>query len=197
MEILKIFEQRRSIYNLDNTTLLEQSEINKLIETCLKQAPSAFNSQSARLIILYNSAYQKFWDKTLEILKPLTPPDKFAQTSQKIKSFARGIGTILFFEDNTTLKNLQTQYPLYADNFSKWSLQSNGMLQYMIWTALNNQNIGASLQHYNPLINEMVQKEFSAPKNWELLAQMPFGGIATPAEEKTFLPLSLRLKIFD
>ena len=197
MEISKIFEQRRSIYSLNNTSNLTQPEINKLVENCLRNAPSAFNSQSSRLIILYSSAYQKFWNKTLEILKSLTPPNKFSQTAQKIHSFQQGIGTILFFEDRGIVQNLQQQYPLYADNFLKWTMQANAMLQYMIWTALAEKNIGASLQHYNPLVDEMVQKEFSVSKNWELIAQMPFGGIEQSAQIKTFAPISSRLKILS
>ncbi|MBP5398832.1 MAG: nitroreductase family protein [Alphaproteobacteria bacterium] len=197
MEISKIFELRRSIYSLNDKSNLTQSEINKLIESCLKNAPSAFNSQSSRLIILYDSAYQNFWNKTLELLKSLTPPEKFSQTSQKINSFQQGIGTILFFEDREIVKNLQQQYPLYANNFPKWAIQANAMLQYMIWTTLAEKNIGASLQHYNPLVDEMVQKEFSAPKTWELIAQMPFGGIEQPAQAKTFEPISSRLKILS
>ncbi|NFV72581.1 nitroreductase, partial [Clostridium botulinum] len=34
---------------------------------------------------------------------------------------------------------------------------------------------GASLQHYNELIEEDVKKEWNIPNNWKLIAQMPFG----------------------
>lgn len=197
METSKIFTTRRSIYSLNDKIDLDRAEINKLVENCLKQAPSAFNSQSSRLIILYDSAYQKFWNLTLQLLKPLTPPDKFAQTTEKISAFQQGLGTILFFEDSTIIQNLQRQYPLYADSFPKWAMQSNAMLQYMIWTALAEKNIGASLQHYNPLVDNLVKTEFHAPKTWELIAQMPFGGIAHPALPKTFEPIAPRLKILS
>lgn len=51
----------------------------------------------------------------------------------------------------------------------------------MVWTALANSDIGANLQHYNPLIDDAVRQAFNIPNNWELVAQMPFGGIgATP-----------------
>lgn len=197
METSQIFTARRSIYSLNDKVDLDRAEINKLVENCLKQAPSAFNSQSSRLIILYDSAYQKFWNLTLQLLKPLTPPDKFAQTTEKISAFQQGLGTILFFEDSTIVQNLQRQYPLYADSFLKWAMQSNAMLQYMIWTALAEKNIGASLQHYNPLVDELVKTEFHAPKTWKLIAQMPFGGIAHLALPKTFEPIAPRLKILS
>ena len=51
------------------------------------------------------------------------------------------------------------------------------MLQFMIWSALAEKNIGASLQHYNPLIDNIIKKEFKINPEWKFVAQMPFGGI--------------------
>ena len=34
---------------------------------------------------------------------------------------------------------------------------------------------GASLQHYNPLIDEAVAKQWHINPNWKLIAEMPFG----------------------
>ena len=104
--------------------------------------------------------------------------------------------TILFFEDMDIVRGLQEKFPLYADNFPKWSLQSNGMLEYIVWTALAEKNIGASLQHYNPLIDEVVAKEWKLPESWQLLAQMPFGSIEAPADDKSFEPIEKRVKVF-
>ena len=42
------------------------------------------------------------------------------------------------------------------------------MLQISIWTALRELNIGANLQHYNPVIDETVKKMFSVPDSWKL-----------------------------
>jgi predicted oxidoreductase (fatty acid repression mutant protein) len=70
------------------------------------------------------------------------------------------------------------------------------MLQLVIWTALENEGLGASLQHYNPIIDEEVKKEWSIPENWKLIAQMPFGKPTAPAGEKQFNPVEDRVKIF-
>ena len=193
----KAFVQRRSIYSLNSKINLSYQQITSLIELALKQAPTAFNSQSARLIVLYGKSYQKLWDITLRALSKVTPPEKFPQTVTKINSFKQGVGTILFFEDYKIVEQLQQKYPLYAENFPKWSEQSNAMLQYMIWLLLSEHKIGASLQHYNPLIDDDILHAFHFPKSWRLIAQMPFGGIAHKAEEKNFTPLKGRLKIFD
>lgn len=70
------------------------------------------------------------------------------------------------------------------------------MLQYVIWTALELEGLGASLQHYNPLIDEEVKKEWQIPSNWKLIAQMPFGKPTAEAGAKEFQPLEDRVKVF-
>ena len=53
MQIIKSFENRRSIYSLGNRQVLSQDEISELIKKTTENAPSAFNSQSGRIVILY------------------------------------------------------------------------------------------------------------------------------------------------
>ena len=79
---------------------------------------------------------------------------------------------------------MQEYYILYADNFPIWAQQSNGMLQINIWSALRELGIGANLQHYNPVIDEKVKALFNIPEYYQLIAQMPFGGIDTLPDEK-------------
>ena len=73
---------------------------------------------------------------------------------------------------------------MYAANFPIWASQANGMLQSNIWTALREAGIGASLQHYNPVINKVVAELLDIPDNWTLMAQMPYGGIVVEPEAK-------------
>ena len=79
---------------------------------------------------------------------------------------------------------MQKKFPTYADNFPVWANQANGMLQINIWTALRELGIGANLQHYNPVIDNLVQEMFEVPKSWKLIAQMPFGGIVAEPDPK-------------
>ena len=50
---------------------------------------------------------------------------------------------------------------LYADNFPVWSEHSTAIAQFAVWTALAEANVGASLQHYNPVVDEAAAKEWS------------------------------------
>lgn len=189
-------EKRRSIYDLGDKQILSPDEVMELVNRAVKHTPSAFNSQSARVVVLFGDNYLKLWDIVLESLRKIVPADKFDSTENKIESFKKGYGTILFFEDENVVKDLQEKYPLYKENFPKWSEQASGMVQLAVWTALEEAGLGASLQHYNPLIDVAVRKEWDLPESWKLMSQMPFGSIAAPAGEKTFQPIESRVKVF-
>jgi predicted oxidoreductase (fatty acid repression mutant protein) len=189
-------ETRRSIYNISKEPVASDEEILELIRHAVKYAPSAFNSQSARVLVLLGSEHDKLWDLTKDILRKIVPAANFPTTEAKLNAFRSGYGTILYFEDQSTVKELQEKFVSYKDNFPLWSLQSSGMLQYIVWTSLEAKGFGATLQHYNPLIDEDVKASWNIPNSWKLLAEMPFGKPVAQADPKTFLPLEERIKVF-
>ena len=140
--------------------------------------------------------HTKLWDITKEALRKIVPEDKFSSTEEKINSFSAGYGTILFFEDNDIVEYLQKEFPTYKDNFPIWSKESSGMHQFNIWTALELEGYGASLQHYNELIEKQVKKEWNIPDAWEMRAQMPFGKPTVVPSEKEFKPLEDRIRVY-
>lgn len=194
---LHALAMRRSVYSLSNKIALSDDELRQNLAEVVKNVPSAYNVQSARVVLLLGEQHQKLWQIVQDSLYPLVPPEKRAATESKIQeSFAAGYGTILFFEDTEALEDMQNKFPLYNDKFSIWAEQANGMLQYAVWTMLAAAGIGASLQHYNPLIDEKVKQTWKLPEFWQLKAQMPFGGIKTPPTDKTFISLAEKLKVF-
>lgn len=188
--------RRRSIYALGHTRIVTDFCLEDTLKDCLKNCPTPFNAQSARLVLLLNKNHLDFWNLVLQKVTAVAPIGKKESVKQKINSFAAAYGTILFFEDLSVLEQLQKDFPLYQKNMHDWTYEANGMLQYMIWQALAENEIGASLQHYNELIEDDVKKMLSLPDNWKILAQMPFGSIEKTPAEKTFLPLENRLMIF-
>lgn len=190
------YEKRRSIYAIAKETTISNDEIMNIVNHAVKFVPSAFNSQSARVVILFGVHHDKLWDITRETLRKIVPEGSFASTDEKMNAFQNGYGTILFFEDQDLIEGLQKQFELYKDNFPVWSLQSSGMLQFTIWTELSDAGLGASLQHYNPLIDDQVKEQWNIPKQWKLLAQMPFGKPMAFPPEKEFMPLESRVKTF-
>ncbi|MFK4825709.1 nitroreductase family protein [Paenochrobactrum sp. BZR 588] len=193
---IELISKRRTQYALGKNLPISQDEVINLAQKAIKLAPSSFNSQTSRAVILFGEQSEKLWSITKETLRKLVPADAFATTEAKMNSFAAGAGTILFYEDQDAVKKLQESFPLYADNFPIFSQHSAGMAQFAVWTALAEAGIGASLQHYNPLIDNEVAKTWDIPSSWKLIAQMPFGSNEAPFAEKTFIDDSARFKVF-
>ena len=190
-------KERRSIYQISDEAVVSEARIKEIVEEALKYTPSAFNSQSARMIVLLGEQHDKLWDITKQALKKIVPADSFPATEEKIDGFGDGYGTILFFEDNSIIESMQSKFELYRDNFPVWSQQSSGMLQFVVWTALGIEGIGASLQHYNELIETEVKREWQLPDKWQLVAQMPFGKPENEPGEKEFKPVDSRMKVIN
>ena len=197
MSFLEQIKQRRSIYSIGKNVPLAQEKIEEIIRDAVRNSPSAFNSQTSRVVTLYGDSHSKFWNIVRETLRKMVPEDAFEKTDAKINSFAAGYGTVLFFEDQDVVKSLQEQFALYADHFPVWSEHSSAIAQFAVWTALAEQHIGASLQHYHPVIDDEVAETFDIPENWKLRAQLVFGSIEGPVGEKTFMDDKERFKKFD
>lgn len=196
MDIIQAYKNRRSQYALSDELALNKEQVNLLIKDAVRESPSAFNSQSSRVVILHGAEHTKLWQQiVLETLRPLTNAKQFENTKAKIDSFAAAAGTVLFFEDQNVIQGLQQQFPTYADKFPEFSANSAGIAQFAVWVALSEQNIGASLQHYNPLIDQQVKETWHLPDSWQLSAQMPFGKIVQPAGAKEYMDDAERFRI--
>ena len=197
MSFLNHIKQRRTIYAVGKNVALTPEQIESVIKEAVNHSPSAFNSQTSRIVTLFGESHLQFWNVVRETLRKIVPEAAFEGTNAKINSFAAGYGTVLFYEDQDVVKSLQEQFALYADNFPVWSEHSSAIAQFAVWTALSEQNIGASLQHYNPIVDAEIAEIFDIPANWKLRAQLVFGSIEAPAGEKTFMAEADRFKTFN
>ena len=197
---MKCFQEsvihRRTNYALGKNIPVLPSQIVAAVERMTKEVPSAFNMQSARVVLAMGEHHDKVWDITKETLRKIVPADKFGDTEAKLNGFAAGYGTVLFFDETKTVKEMQEKFAPYAANFPIWASQANGMLQFAIWTILDNMGLGVNLQHYNPLIDEEVKKYFKVPESWTLVAEMVFGELLEPAKPIDKLPIEERVKVF-
>lgn len=86
------------------------------------------------------------------------------EDERKIATFKAGFGTVLYFTETATVKKLEKDFPLYADNFADWAEQGIGGAQQAVWEVLAANGLGASLQHYNPLIDDAIRQQFDLPE---------------------------------
>lgn len=126
-------KHRRSYYAIGSKSLISDAEIEEIIDFAALHTPSAFNSQSARFVLLLGEHHKKLWEIVKETLKKVVAAPAFVTTEAKInKSFASGYGTVLFFNDRIVVEGLQKAYPLYHDKFPEWAMQSAGMQQLAV-----------------------------------------------------------------
>ncbi|ADO56230.1 nitroreductase family protein [Paenibacillus polymyxa] len=190
-------KDRRSYYGISKEQVISDQRIQEIVEEAVKYTPTSFNSQTSRAVVLLGEHHDKLWNITENILREVVGnEEQFKSTAEKMNGFRSGYGTVLFFEDNNVIAGLQQQFEAYADNFPIWANQSNGMLQLVVWTALEQEGLGASLQHYNPLIDEKVKNEWDIPEHWKLIAEMPFGKPTFQPGDKEFQPIEERVKTF-
>lgn len=196
-QFLDLIHNRRTIYAIGRNVQQTPEQLTDLIQAAIKQSPSSFNSQSSRAVILFNTAHEKFWNMVKEKLQSYAKDEAgAARTNARIDSFKAGFGTVLFFEDFDVVKSLQEKFPSYADNFPIWAEHSSAIAQFATWSTLNTEGLGASLQHYNPIVDEQVHAEWDIPKTWKLRAQLVFGSVEAPAAEKTYMDDAVRFKVF-
>ena len=197
----RTFEQalanRRSYYLIENESPVPDEEIVRILHEAIKHVPSAYNSQTTRIVLLLKDEHKKLWNIVKKVLKKMLTEEVFANSEKKIDtSFASGHGTVLFFEDTSVVGKFMEAYPLYSNNFKTWSQHTSAMHQFVIWTMLEDLGFGASLQHYNPLIDEEVKHTWHLPKEWTLIAQMPFGMPLSAPGKKEMKPIEERVKVF-
>jgi uncharacterized protein len=181
---IKLIEKRRSITKLKKTNNLNQEEVFNKIQLAIKHSPSAFNAQSVSAVVLFNQEHSKFWEEVLNQILPFVPEGKEQNSISKIDGFKQGDGTIIFLEDKTVSEKLKNRFPLYQDNVALWADQGQGFAQYAVWLMLTDCNLFASLQHYNPLINDYIYNQLKIESHYDIVAQMPFGSADEIAVER-------------
>lgn len=188
MSILKSLENRRSYYQIGDNLTVDKKDIENIIKKATQLAPDAFDMKSARVVVVFDKEHKDLWEEIGRAFEG-------KMSTEKLKSFKDGAGTILYFYDTEVVDELAEKFPAYADNFPVWANHANAMLQISIWAALRDVEVGASLQHYNPIIDDMVKDRYNLPSSYKLIAQMPFGNIVAYPDEKQKEDISKRVII--
>ena len=190
MSMRESLKARRTIYGLKKELPVGVDEIKRLVTETTELVPDAFNMRSQRVVLVLGAKQDALWDAIYDAFG-----GKVAR--EKIDGFKAGTGTVLYFIDTDIVKGLQEQFPRYAENFPTWAQQANGMLQICIWAGLRELGVGANIQHYNPVIDEAVKTLFGLPERYQLVAQMPFGGIAKEPDPKEGEDITKRVTIVE
>ncbi|MUH92067.1 hypothetical protein GNQ40_19670 [Pseudomonas aeruginosa] len=59
---LSSIKNRRTIYALDKQLPISQEKVVELVKEAVSHSPSAFNSQTSRVVVLFGAEHEQFWN---------------------------------------------------------------------------------------------------------------------------------------
>ena len=75
----QIAKTRRSIYMLNDQLPTSKDVVVEAISHAVLHTPSAFNSQSSRLVVLFGEDHQKLWQITEDLLRAMINNEPHSQ----------------------------------------------------------------------------------------------------------------------
>lgn len=121
---LETTKARRSYYQLSNESPISDARIQEIVRHAISHVPSAFNSQTTRLVVLVKAEHEKLWDGKTDLYKAQQLEEQFEKVEQRFNMFRAAYGTvrrnmewegnrpvvadlvmqILFYEDTSVLR---------------------------------------------------------------------------------------------
>ena len=191
----ELVKNRRSQYAIGDNTDLTNEEIAERITQIVRDVPTASNSQTTRIAIVFGEENVKLWDHILDVQKDVMPEEMWGMMSGVMEGAKGGVGTILFFEDLDAVEKMPTS-PARVEVYKQ---NNNANAQYATWLALTDLGLGGSLQHmnvgYEQGFDKSVKELLGLPERWEMQAQMPFGSIEGENEPKEYIADSERVVV--
>ena len=93
--LMTAISARRTFYHLGNQSTIPDAKIEELIKDTLRHVPSAFNTQTTRIVLLLNDEHRKLWTFTTEAMKGMVPEDQIAATEERMGGFKAAHGTVI------------------------------------------------------------------------------------------------------
>ena len=73
-------KHRRTYYAITNQSPISDKEIEEIIDFAVTHVPSAFNSQSTRVVLLLGDNHRKLWQLVKNTLWKIVTPEAFKNT---------------------------------------------------------------------------------------------------------------------
>ncbi|MBG9979976.1 nitroreductase family protein [Facklamia sp. DSM 111018] len=196
-KFIDLASKRRSHYVVGKNVDYTVEEIADYIGKVALEVPTAFNSQTSRLVIVTGEANAKVWNIIHQTQKEVLPAEMYEYFKGLFEgSENNAFGTILFFEDREAIK---ANIPTNEERQEIYKEQNAANTQYATWLALTELDLGATLQHFNvgykQGFDRSLREALNLPESWELNAQMPFGSIEAEANPKDKMPVDEKVLV--
>ena len=92
---------RRTYYALSPTSTIPDSKIEQIVTDTIKHTPSAFNSQTTRIVLVVKEEHKKLWDMIMAVYEEMLPKEKFEHAKGRMEGFRKGYGTVYITTPST------------------------------------------------------------------------------------------------
>lgn len=93
-ELFEAAKLRCSVYTLTNKSTISDERIKEIVESAVKHAPSSFNVQSARAVILLKKEHEKLWDVGDAMIKRSMPDQAYQMLAPRVAGFRAAYGSV-------------------------------------------------------------------------------------------------------
>ena len=87
-------ELRCSVYTLTNKSTISDDRIKEIVEFAVKHAPSSFNVQSTRAVVLLKKDHEKLWDIGDAMIKRVMPEQAYQALAPRVAGFRAAYGSV-------------------------------------------------------------------------------------------------------
>src|SRR5690606_21457683 len=101
---LDAVRNRRTIHALGKDAGVSEERVTAMVKEAVLHAPSEFNSQHARAVVLFGDHHDRLWDLIREVLQEKLPPENLPRQMQRMDMFRGGMGTVLFYRDEQVIR---------------------------------------------------------------------------------------------
>lgn len=98
--LIKLTQERRTHYKLLGESPISDDAIETLVQNATKHVPTAWNTQSSRVVLLLKEEHKKVWDIAISVIEGLVqagavPKEMFENyTKPKLEAFKAAYGTV-------------------------------------------------------------------------------------------------------
>ena len=171
--LLQLVRRRRSVRRVKGGEIDPQL-ISDILEAA-RWAPSPYNVQPWHFAVV-REGNNRLWD-TIEAAERAERKGKNLERAlERLKGFRGSIFTILIYRDQGAVERMWAEYS-YLDPvaFDDWVRQALGMAQLLLWLAVTERGLTASLQHIQHA-EEPIAALLGTPQDrFKLVAIMPVG----------------------
>lgn len=171
--LLQLLKRRRSVRRVKGGEIDPQL-ISGILEAA-RWAPSPYNVQPWHFVVV-REGNNRLWD-TIEAAERAERKGKNLERAlERLKGFRGSIFIILIYRDQGAVERMLAEYS-YLDPvaFDDWVRQALGMAQLLLWLAVTERGLTASLQHIQHA-EEPIAALLGTPQDrFKLVAIMPVG----------------------